>query len=103
MFLISYNPFEPGAKTSPYQGAGPIFVHTNECDTYSGSKIPDQQLRRLLSVRAYDKEHMMLNADVLQGEGLAEKAREMLTDEKVEYLHVHNAKRGCFAVKIERE
>jgi hypothetical protein len=103
MFLISYNPFEPDAKSSPYQGSGPIFVHSNECDPYSGSEIPDQQLGRLLSVRAYDNEHLMVDADVLQGDGLDEKAKEMLADGKVKYLHVHNAKRGCFAVQIVRE
>lgn len=103
MYLISYNPFEPSAKASPYQGSGPIFIHVNQCDAYSDSEIPTQQSRRLLSVRAYDKDHMMLDGDVLQGDGLAEKARQMLRDEKVDYLHVHNAKRGCFAVKIQRQ
>lgn len=103
MYLVSYNPFDPAAKSSPYQGAGPIFVHTTECEPYSDSEIPDQQKRRLLSVRAYDKEHMMIDADVLQGVGLDKKAKELLTDKNVEYIHVHNAKRGCFAVQIERE
>lgn len=56
-----------------------------------------------MSVRAFDKEHMMKNATVLPGRGLAEKAKEMLADETIEYLHIHNAKPGCFAVKIERE
>lgn len=103
MYLVSYNPFDPAAKSSPYQGAGPIFVHTTECEPYSDSEIPDQQKRRLLSVRAYDKKHMMIDADVLQGVGLDKKAKELLTDKNVEYIHVHNAKRGCFAVQIERE
>jgi Protein of unknown function (DUF1203) len=103
MYLISYNPFDPAAKSSPYQQAGPIFVHSHDCKPYSGSEIQSQQLRRLISVRAFDKEHMMKDATVLPGEGLAEKATEMLADATIEYLHVHNAKRGCFAVKIERE
>lgn len=103
MYLISYNPFEPSAKESPYLSSGPIFVHTTACKEYSDSEIPMQQSIRMLSVRAFDKEHIMLDADLLQGAGLAEKAKQMLRDERVEYLHVHYALRGCFAVQIERQ
>jgi hypothetical protein len=102
MYLVSYDPFKPEAKSSPYQSASPIFVHTTECDRYSGSEIPDQQIRRLLSVRAFDKDHMMTEADVLKGVELEKKAKEMLGRGNAEYIHVHNATRGCFAVQIER-
>lgn len=101
--LLSYNPFAPSADSSPYKNDSPIFVHAHDCKPFSGSEIQEQQLKRLLSVRAYDKNHMMQDKAVLQGTELAEKAKMMLADSKTEYLHVHNAAPGCFAVKIERE
>lgn len=103
MNLISYNPFPTSARGSPYEGPGPIFVHGRECDKYTGTDVPDQQRRRLLSLRAYDKEHMMIDGWVLQGTGLEEKAVDVLQNENVQYLHVHYAGPGCFAVKVERD
>ena len=45
----------------------------------------------------------MADVGVLQGEVLEKKAKKILKDKNVEYIHVHNEKRGCFAVQIERE
>jgi hypothetical protein len=103
MHLISYNPFSTSAQNSPYQGPGPIFVHSTECASYKGTEVPDQQRKRLLSLRAYDKEHLMVNSAILPGDGLKEKADIMLGDENVAYLHVHYAGPGCFAVRVERD
>jgi hypothetical protein len=99
MLLLSYDPF---LGDSPYSGPGPIFVHQEHCTPYQGTKVPEQQRRRLLSVRAYDGRHMMVGSEVLQGSELEEVAGRMLDGTGVEYLHVHNAKPGCFAVRVER-
>jgi len=64
--------------------------------------VPEQQRRRLLSVRAYNRDHMMTRADVVEGSMLEQISGELLSDPEVDYLHVHNAKQGCFAVRIER-
>jgi hypothetical protein len=45
---------------------------------------------------------MMVDAAVLQGDELVEKAGRMFEDEKVGYLHVHYAGPGCFALRVER-
>jgi hypothetical protein len=45
---------------------------------------------------------MMVDVEVLQGSELEAIAGSMLEDNGVEYLHVHNAKPGCFAVRVER-
>ena len=68
--------------------------------TAEGDDIPDQLTRRLLSVRAYDGNHMLVDADVVQGDELEDAAQRLLRD--ASYLHVHNAGRGCYAARIER-
>lgn len=102
LHLISYNPFPANAKNSPYQGPGPVFVHTKDCAKYTGYELPEQQRRRLLSVRAYARGHIMVDAAVLQGDELVEKAGRMFEDGKVGYLHVHYAGPGCFALRVEK-
>ena len=97
MVLCSYDPFE-GA--SPYSGPGPIYVHDRDCAPFDGDAIPDQLTRRLLSVRAYDERHMLVDADVVEGAALEDAAERLLRD--ASYLHVHNARPGCFAARIDR-
>lgn len=53
-------------------------------------------LHRLLSLRAYDENGMMSWADVIEGNILKDKIEETFNNENVVYLHIHNAKPGCF-------
>ena len=96
MLLLSYDPF---VGTSPYSGPGPIYVHDRDCAAFGGEGIPDQLTRRLLSVRAYDERHMLVDADVIEGVDLPSAAQRLL--DGASYLHVHNARPGCFAARID--
>jgi Protein of unknown function (DUF1203) len=96
MVLLSYDPF---VGASPYSGPGPIYVHDRDCTPFDGQEIPDQLTRRLLSVRAYDASHMLVDADVVEGAELEDAAQRLLRD--ASYLHVHNARPGCFAARID--
>jgi hypothetical protein len=59
-------------------------------------------LSRLLSVRAFDVHHMMIDADVGEGTQAAEMFKRFLDNPQTSYLHVHNARRGCYAARVER-
>ena len=52
--------------------------------------------------RAFDNSGMMLDADVVDGQQLESLLHVMLANDTVEYLHVHNAKRGCYAARVDR-
>ncbi len=101
MLLTPYDPF---LGDSPYRQPGPIFVHLNPtCGAYKpDGALPEQLRRRLLSVRSFGKDHCMVDADVVQGDQLVGLAERMLRDGAAEYIHVHNARPGCFAARIER-
>jgi Protein of unknown function (DUF1203) len=99
MVLMSYDPF---TGDSPYSGPGPIYVHEHECTRFDGSGIPDQLTRRMVSVRAYDREHMMVGAKVTDGTELETVAGRLLSLPGAAYVHVHNALPGCFAARIDR-
>jgi len=97
--LVSYDPFR---ADSPYRGASPVFVHARPCRRYEGSEIPEQQRSRLLSVRSYDDGAMLLDADVVDGGELAPLLEHLLNDPRASFVHVHNARPGCFAVRVDR-
>ena len=63
---------------------------------------PEQQRRRLLSVRAYDHRDWMVDAEVKEGRELESLIDRFLADPKVRYLHVHNARPGCYACRVDR-
>jgi hypothetical protein len=51
---------------------------------------------------AYDTEGMMLDADVVEGDKIEPLISKMFADLDVSYIHAHNAKRGCYAGRIDR-
>ncbi|HEY2514908.1 MAG TPA: DUF1203 domain-containing protein [Polyangiaceae bacterium] len=96
-------PFEHHAVDSPYRASGAIYVRRGATETYVADNAIPQQLRlRLLSVRAYDVRGMMRAADICEGHTLEPVIEQCFADPGVAYLHVHNAKPGCFACKVER-
>jgi hypothetical protein len=99
--LLSYDPFVDGADT-PYRQPGPIFVHAGPCAYEPSEELPAQVTRRLLSVRSFGDDHLMLGGVVVQGAELEATVGGLFDDDDVSYLHVHNAGPGCFAVRIDR-
>jgi hypothetical protein len=64
--------------------------------------VPDVLASRLLSVRAFDAKHMMIDADVCEGTHAAEMFERFLANPRTSYLQVHNARHGCYAARVER-
>ena len=88
---------------TPYRAGGPIFV--NESATQQAAfrnHVPEQQRSRLLSVRAYDARGWMLDAEVDEGVRLEPLIERFFADARTAYLHVHNARRGCYACRVDR-
>jgi hypothetical protein len=95
--------FEHLSVATPYRSRHAIFVRENAAEArLEANEIPEVLLSRLLSVRAFDGVGMMIDADVMQGEELTPAIKRMLNIPAVQYLHIHNAKRGCFAARVDR-
>ena len=91
------------APSSPYRGGGAIFVRRGAVRAEPApGEVPEQLRRRLLSVRAYDAAGWMKHADVTPGAELAAVIGRLFADPAVAYLHVHNAKPGCYAARVDR-
>ena len=88
---------------NPYAGSGPIFVRRSATERFDAvNVIPDQQRRRLLSVRAFDSTDHMVDAEVAPGTELESLIARFFAQPEVAYLHVHNARRGCYACRVDR-
>ncbi len=88
---------------SPYRSSHAIFVMEGASEFTPGkNQIPEMLRIRLLSVRAFDANGMMVDADAVNGHDLEPTIEGMLSVESVDFLHIHNAKRGCFLARVDR-
>ena len=100
VLLVNYQ-HQPAAN--PYQSSHAIFVREGAQIRYDRiDEIPDVLARRMISLRAFDSDHMMVDADLVDGRDLAQAIGGYFQNPQIAYLHAHNAKRGCFAARIDR-
>ena len=57
---------------------------------------------RLLSIRGYDAAAMMVAAEVVTGSDLEDTIQRLFANESVSYLHIHNARPGCYNCRVVR-
>ena len=59
-------------------------------------------VQALSDIRAYDDAGMMIDAEIVEGADAVPLIERFLSDPRAAYLHAHNARRGCFAARIDR-
>lgn len=95
--------FEHQPAMSPYRSSGPIFVRKAAVEAnVEPGVLPDYVRRRLISARAYDPAHSMIDATVCAGVDAAAAIQRMFRSKEVAYIHLHNANRGCFSCAVKR-
>jgi hypothetical protein len=100
VLLVNY---EHLPVASPYRASHAIYIRENaRRPILNVNEIPEVMRTRLLSIRAYDGDGMMVRADVVQGAEVEPLIRSMFEDSRVAFLHAHNAKPGCYAARIDR-
>ena len=91
-------PYRHHDVASPYQAAGPIYVRRGALAAeLAPGELPEYVTRRLMSLRAYDRDAMMVRAEVLEGAQVGARLHEWFADEALAYVHLHNARPGCYA------
>lgn len=95
--------FEHQQMATAYRSSHAIFIREGASQARPDrNEVPVMFRHRLLSVRAFDAEGMMIDADVTEGELLESLIERMLANTSADYLHIHNAKPGCYAALVER-
>jgi hypothetical protein len=96
-------PFRHHAVDSPYAASGPIYVRRGARQArLAPGVVPAYVTRRLISLRAYDEAHLMVGAEVAEGDAVAGRLSALFADPGVVYVHLHNARPGCFSCAATR-
>jgi hypothetical protein len=101
LLLVSH---EYQSADTPYRGRHAIFVNEGAMAprTFIDEIPPVLSVRKAISLRAFDADGMMIDAEVVPGAEVEACVLKMLANSAVAYLHAHNAARGCFAARIDR-
>ncbi|MBL0162626.1 MAG: DUF1203 domain-containing protein [Xanthomonadales bacterium] len=96
-------PFEHQHAASPYRASGPIFVRRGaSLRQLPAGEIPPYVSTRLISLRAYNATHRMIHAEVCEGIAVAQSIARAFANAEIAYLHLHNAKQGCYSCRVDR-
>ena len=88
---------------TPFRASHAIFVREGATTPFDAiDTVPDVLRRRMLSLRAFDAAHMMVDAALVDGREADAAIARLLTNPAVEYLHAHFATRGCYAARVDR-
>jgi hypothetical protein len=100
VLLINY---EHHSGPTPFRSSHAIYARQNaeqaHCEV---GEIPELFRSRLMSVRGFDREGMLIDADVIDGGQVESAIERMFKTEVAAYLHLHFAKPGCYAARVER-
>jgi len=100
LILVNHE-HQPG--DSPYRATHAVFVRKGvEQARPAPGEVPEVLARRMLSLRAFDGQDMMVAADLVDGKELAPALERLLADPAAAYVHIHYAKPGCYAARADR-
>ena len=87
----------------PYRASHAIFVTegAEEAAEYV-DRVPPVFEKRIMSLRGFDADGMMADAILTQPGEADAGIRKLFENNGIASIHAHNAPRGCFAARIER-
>lgn len=89
--------------TNPYRASHAIFVAEGDHEAAKFiDEVPPVFAGRTLSLRGFDDEGMMVEALLTQPGEADQAIRRLFANPGIATIHAHNATRGCFAARIER-
>lgn len=86
---------------SPYRMRFAVYVRRGETHFDAVDSVPAQLCKRMLAVRAFDGEGMMVEHRLVDGRDLEAAVQGLFANPAAAYLHVHFASPGCYAARID--
>lgn len=99
LLLLNYRHLDDAH--SPYRAEGPIFIRRDAARFHWNGEWPEIVMQRAMSVRAYDHEGIMVEADLAEKDALKNLVSEWLARRDVAHVDIHSTRRGCFFCRIE--
>jgi hypothetical protein len=99
LLLVNY---EHHKVSSPYRMRFAVYVRRGEKTYDAIDEVPEQLRIRTLAVRAFDRDAMMVDWELVDGHQLEAVIERLFADPRAAYLHVHYAAPGCYAARVDR-
>jgi hypothetical protein len=100
VLLVNY---EHQPADTPFRSRYAVYVRDGAQQARPApGEVPELLRSRVLSVRAFDGEGMLIGADLCEGTALEPMIERLLADPAAACLHLHYAKPGCFAARVDR-
>lgn len=88
---------------SPYASRHAIYVSEGaEQAAPAPDEVPDMLGSRMLSVRGFDQDALMAEAEVAAGDALADTLTQYFAKPNIAWVDIHSAARGCFLARARR-
>jgi hypothetical protein len=95
--------FEHQGADSPFRSRYAIYVCDGAEEARLGpGEVPDLLRSRTIAVRAFDAAGILIDCDLAEGAVVEGAIERLLADPQAAYLHLHYAKAGCFAARVDR-
>ena len=102
MLVLAHRPFP---TPQPYAEVGPIFLCADPCAAGGGQALPDMLASPDYIVRGYGADDRIVygTGGVVATGAIPARARDLLADARVAYVHVRSARNNCYQCRIERQ
>jgi hypothetical protein len=88
---------------TPFRSSYAVYVREGAQVRYDRvNEVPEPLRTRVLSLRAFDENDMLRDADIVEGRDVESLIARLLASPQTAYIHAHYAKPGCFAARIDR-
>ncbi|MGR3512563.1 MAG: DUF1203 domain-containing protein [Paracoccaceae bacterium] len=88
---------------SPFRATHAIYVSKGEVAPFDAvDTLPPAMRARPQSLRGFDADGMMRDADLAEGDAVADVIERLFENPDIVEIHAHNAKQGCFMAKVTR-
>ena len=95
--------YEHQTVNSPFRASHAVYVRPGaEQSHLEADEVPEQLRTRILSLRGFDGVGMLIEADLADGLAIEPAIESVFKNPSVSYIHVHFAKPGCYAARIDR-
>jgi uncharacterized protein YbaR (Trm112 family) len=100
LLLVNYE-HQPAA--SPFRASHAVYVLERAAKAYDAiDEVPRLLRTRAISLRAFDDQGMLVGAELCPGTELESGIEQLLRAASTSYLHLHYAKPGCYACRVDR-
>lgn len=97
--LFTWNAF---AGTDGSALPGPVFIHRDECEPWSGEGFPPELRPLSLMLESYGPERTPVARQPVRDGTMEDALARLFANPAVAYVHLRNAEAGCYVARVER-